>query len=61
MHVLVPTAILDSSELTIPTELNHNSNGLDYIKSEIQQAHVTGSIPFNSLVVIKALQWISQL
>lgn len=60
-EAIIPLSLLNSELLTIPMELNHHPEGLDYIQNEIAQAHLTQHIPINSLVTIKALNWISRL
>jgi hypothetical protein len=57
----VPLDLLDISKLTIPSTLNHDAKGVEYITSELALAHKNNFIPINTLVVIKALNWISDL
>jgi hypothetical protein len=58
-YTLVPTNELDYSKLTIPSDINHHKEGLDWINFEIEKSRVTGEIEFNTLISIKNLQWIS--
>lgn len=60
-EAVIPLSLLNPELLTVPMELNHNAEGLDYIQHEIAQAQITHSIPINSLVAIKALNWIALL
>jgi hypothetical protein len=60
-EAMIPVSKLDPTKLTVPDNLNHNSEGLDYIQSEISQAQSKGYMPINSLVVIKALQWLAKV
>lgn len=57
----IPLELIDINKLVIPDTLNHDPHGLTYITNEIQLAHKNQFIPLNSLVVIKALQWIDRL
>jgi hypothetical protein len=47
---------LDSANLIIPTNLNHNELGLSYLQNSIEQSRV----PIGALMAIQALQWLSQ-
>lgn len=50
---------VDGIDIEIP-QLNHDIDGLYWLREEQYQARSTGKIPINSLVSIKNLQWISQ-
>lgn len=60
-EAVIPLSLLNPDLLTVPLELNHNAEGLDYIQHEIAQAQQTQYIPINSLVTIKALNWLALL
>jgi hypothetical protein len=60
-NMVIPLDLLSASTLAIPSELNHNPEGLDYIQNEINSAKKTNTIAINTLVTIKALNWLSQL
>jgi hypothetical protein len=56
---VIPIELLHTDLLAIPANLNHNAEGLEYLQNEITKAHQNANIPINSLVAIKALQWIA--
>jgi len=58
-YIMVPTTRLDYSKLTIPTDLNHHTEGVDWINHEIKKSQITGELEFNTILSIKNLQWIS--
>lgn len=58
---LVPVDALDPDMLSVPQNLNHHPEGLDWIQSEIDSAQRTGLIPVNSMTAVKMLHWINQL
>jgi hypothetical protein len=58
-YILVPTKNLDYSKLLVPTDINHNNEGLDWINHEIKKSQETGQLEFNTILSIKNLQWIS--
>jgi hypothetical protein len=60
-NMIISLDKLSASTLAIPSELNHNPDGLEYIQTEIQLAKKTNKIAINTLVTIKALNWLSQL
>jgi hypothetical protein len=47
-------------KLTIPTNLNHNPQGLEYLTTEIKQSISSRNIPVNVLMSLKMLQWLSE-
>ena len=58
---LIPIELLNPHLVSIPLELNHHPEGLDWIKYEIDLSKANGVIPINSLTSIKMLNWINQL
>lgn len=58
--VSVPTANLDYDQLTIPTNLNHDPDGLYWLEQQIQKSKIEGTIEINTLMSIKNLQLIDQ-
>lgn len=61
LGIQVPIEKLDQKLLVIPDNLQHDHEGVDYIRSEISDSTKTGYMPINSLVSIKALNWVSSL
>lgn len=59
-NMLIPVDQLNPDLLVISTNLNHNPEGLDYLQNEIANAKLSKKIPINTLVAIKALNWLSQ-
>jgi hypothetical protein len=59
-NMIIPIDRLDPKLLVIPNNLNHHPIGLEYIQTELATAHHSKELPINTLVVIKALQWLSQ-
>jgi hypothetical protein len=57
--IQLPVDKLDPVALTIPLDLLHSPEGLDYVQGQIDQAHSTGWLPINTAVSIKSLQHIS--
>jgi hypothetical protein len=57
----IPLSLINTDSLTIPPNLNHNKEGLEYIQQEISKAIINQYIPINILVVVKALNWIALL
>jgi hypothetical protein len=57
--IQLPVGELDPVALTIPLDLLHNPEGLDYVQGQLDQAHSTGWLPINTAVSIKSLQHIS--
>lgn len=58
-NITIPIELLRNDLLTIPTNLTHNLDGENWLKDELARAFKTGDIPINSLVSLKALQWLS--
>jgi hypothetical protein len=58
-YILVPTDNLDYSKLSVPMDINHHPEGLEWINLELEKSRITGEIEFNTLLSIKNLQWIS--
>ena len=58
---LIPIELLNPHLVSIPLELNHHPEGLDWIKYEIDLSKANDVIPINSLTSIKMLNWINQL
>lgn len=52
----VPTKNINRSLLTIPKNLNHNKEGLDFLEWEISKIDNNEDIDFNSLISIKMIQ-----
>jgi hypothetical protein len=58
--IQLPGGELDPAALTIPLDLLHNPEGLDYIHHELGKAQFNKWLPINIAVSIKSLQYISQ-
>jgi hypothetical protein len=63
--IQLPIDELDPDMLTIPTDLNHNQVGLDYLQYELSRAqcntrYTSKWLSINAAVSIKSLQYISQ-
>lgn len=56
----IPTKEIDRSLLTIPDNLNHNQEGLDFLQWEISKITKNEDIDFNSLISIKMIQQLSK-
>ena len=56
----VPDDLIIPDRIWIPQNLDHDTQGLQYIQEQITQARDTGSWPVNTLMAIKSLQWISE-
>lgn len=57
----IPRSMLDQKLLTIPSNLSHNQEGIEYINYELARSEVTGNIAINTLVAIKMLNWLSHV
>jgi hypothetical protein len=55
----LPVESIDYAQLQVPENLNHDSEGLEWIKYALDQGLSTGEIEVNTLVSIKNLQNIS--
>ena len=61
MPTQIPVKLINSDKLTIPNNLKHHRDGLEWLQQEIETGKIRGEIPINSLVSIKNLQWLSSL
>lgn len=59
--IVIPLDLINKELLVVPNNLNHNAEGAEFINYEIEQAYKNKSIPINSLLSIKALDWLSKL
>lgn len=59
-NMSIPLDQLNPDLLVISTQLNHNPEGLEYLQNELAQANISKILPINTLVAIKALNWLSQ-
>ena len=58
--IQLPISELDPVALTIPPDLVHHPEGLDYLHHELGKAQFNKWLPINIAVSIKSLQYISQ-
>lgn len=56
----IPTKEIDRSLLTIPDNLNHDQEGLDFLQWEISKITNNKDIDFNSLISIKMIQQLAK-
>ena len=59
--MVIPLDQINPKLLSVPGNLNHNTEGLDYLQYEIELTKTTNEIAINTLVSIKALSWLSQI
>lgn len=55
---MLPFDRIDLSKFKVPTDLEHNKEGSDWIEYAMEQGRTSGEIEFNTLVSIKNLQYI---
>jgi hypothetical protein len=59
--VNLPVDQIDSALLTVPQNIHHHPDGLDWIQHELDQSKTTGSIAINTMVSLKNLAWLGNL
>ena len=59
-NMSIPTDQLNPNLLVIPSKLNHNPEGVEYLQTELKNATISRHLPINTLVAIKALHWLAQ-
>lgn len=55
----LPIDQIDSDLLSVPDNLNHHADGVEWLEYEIEQAKTSKIIPINTAVSLKNLHWLA--